>query len=146
MLIFLSLMKMDTPSENSISWGGIIFVALARNVLVLRFGSAIVIAVSSHQIWLVLHEGYLPLALKKHTIEYHRIDKNDNSWSLKVCCVSYSSVSFTRDQRVSEISIVCMTSWLLGWLKALDSKLSLLITVTICWHTFAQSENTRKSL
>ena len=41
MLIFLSLMKMDTPSENSISWGGIIFVALARNVLVLRFRSAI---------------------------------------------------------------------------------------------------------
>ena len=33
-------MKMDTPSENSISWGGIIFVALARNVLVLRFRSA----------------------------------------------------------------------------------------------------------
>ena len=34
-------MKMDTPSENSIWWGGIIFVALARNVLVLRFRSAI---------------------------------------------------------------------------------------------------------
>ena len=42
MLIFLSFMKMDTPSKNSISWGGIIFVALARNVLVvLRFRSAI---------------------------------------------------------------------------------------------------------
>ena len=35
-------MKMDTPSENSISWGGIIFVALARNVLVIRLRSAIV--------------------------------------------------------------------------------------------------------
>ena len=41
-LIFLSLMKMDTPSENSISWGGIIFVAFARNVLVIRIRSAIV--------------------------------------------------------------------------------------------------------
>ena len=68
-------MKMDTPSKNSISWGGIIFVALARNVLVLRFGSAIVIAVSSHQIWLVLHEGYLPLALKKYTIGLTKNDK-----------------------------------------------------------------------
>ena len=40
-------MKMDTPSENSISWGGIIFVALARNVLVLRFRSAIGIPIHS---------------------------------------------------------------------------------------------------
>ena len=27
-------MKMDTPSENSILWGGIVFAALAHNVLV----------------------------------------------------------------------------------------------------------------
>ena len=27
-------MKMDTPSENSILWGGIVFAALVRNVLV----------------------------------------------------------------------------------------------------------------
>ena len=41
LLIFLSFIKMDTPSETSISWGPIISNALARIVLVLGFGSAI---------------------------------------------------------------------------------------------------------
>ena len=41
LLIFLPFIKMDTPSETSISWGPIISNALARIVLVLGFGSAI---------------------------------------------------------------------------------------------------------
>ena len=56
---------------------------------------SIVIAVSSHQIWLVLHEGYLPLALKKYTIEYHRIDKNDKVLILKsLLCFLFQCVFY----------------------------------------------------
>ena len=40
-LIFLPFIKMDTPSETSISWGPIISNALARIILVLGFGLAI---------------------------------------------------------------------------------------------------------
>ena len=41
LLIFLPFIKMDTPSETSISWGPTISNALARIVLVLEFRSAV---------------------------------------------------------------------------------------------------------
>ena len=66
LLIFLPFIKMDTPSETSISWGPIISNALARIALVLGFRSAIELVRYSYSYSTIARRGGVNLLPKNY--------------------------------------------------------------------------------
>ena len=110
LLIFLPFIKMDTPSETSISWGPIISNALARIVLVLGFRSAIDYAASNVvKVHPTVYHSYFFLYQAASSDRVKAVSLNTR-WEIFLFCLCYTHFLLFNVRPCIHMRVACLYS------------------------------------